>query len=98
MHRHITGQLLDQKKTHTTQSKMILLVIYRCLKFISDRPPLLLMTTNGILLLDEGTWHENVLYTQQHENSCFKSSDIHYKKRLLFWTENIWNDDKYRYR
>jgi len=56
------------------------------------------MTTNGISLLDEGTWEEHVLYTQQHEYSYFDSSDIHYKKRLLFWTENIWNDDKYRYR
>ena len=56
------------------------------------------MTKNGISLLDEGTWQEHVLYTQQHENSYFKASGIHYKKSLLFWTESIWNDDTYRYR
>jgi hypothetical protein len=88
----------SEKKPHKTQSNMILLVIYRYFKFISDRPPLLLMTKNGISLLDEGTWQEHVLYTQQHENSYFKSSGIHYKKSLLFWTESIWNDDTYRYR
>lgn len=77
---------------------MLLVDIVDSAQPFGDRPPLLLMTKNGISLLDEGTWQEHVLYTQQHEYSYFTSNDIHYKKSLLFWTEYIWNEDTYNYR
>ncbi|XP_071144625.1 low-density lipoprotein receptor-like [Mytilus edulis] len=55
-----------------------------------DRPPLLAMTENGISFFDRGTWRERVLYTQNHTYNHFKSIDIHYKKKMAFWTESVW--------
>ncbi|XP_063408502.1 low-density lipoprotein receptor-related protein 2-like [Mytilus trossulus] len=74
---------------------LYLAVIFTILKYsysrrpFRDRPPLLAMTENGISFFDRGTWRERVLCNKSHTYNHFKSIDIHYKKKMAFWTESV---------
>ncbi|XP_063410343.1 uncharacterized protein LOC134693446 [Mytilus trossulus] len=57
-----------------------------------DRPPLVALTKTGISMFDSGTLKEHVLYTKSHRKSSLGSFDIHYEKRMVLWTENVFLD------